>query len=45
MFAEAVTGQPTPQEAMASAEKRANRYYRVSLSDAPGGTRAFRSAR
>ena len=29
MFAEAVTGQATPQEAMEEAEKRANRYYRV----------------
>jgi multiple sugar transport system substrate-binding protein len=29
MFAEAVTGQFTPQEAMERAEKRANRYYRV----------------
>lgn len=29
MFAKAVTGQATPQEAMEEAEKRANRYYRV----------------
>ena len=29
MFAEAVTGQQTPQAAMERAEKRANRYYRV----------------
>ncbi len=29
MFAKAVTGQATPQEAMEDAEKRANRYYRV----------------
>ncbi len=29
MFASAVTGAETPEEAMASAEKRANRYYRV----------------
>ena len=29
MFAEAVTGQQTPQGAMERAEKRANRYYRV----------------
>jgi multiple sugar transport system substrate-binding protein len=29
MYAKAVTGQATPQEAMEEAEKRANRYYRV----------------
>jgi multiple sugar transport system substrate-binding protein len=29
MFAKAVTGQATPQEAIEEAEKRANRYYRV----------------
>ncbi|NNU62696.1 ABC transporter substrate-binding protein [Ochrobactrum soli] len=29
MFASAVTGASTPEEAVASAEKRANRYYRV----------------
>jgi len=29
MFAVAVTGQMTPEEAMAEAERRANRYYRV----------------
>lgn len=29
MFAAAVTGQKTPEEAAAEAEKRANRYYRV----------------
>ncbi|MBB5701285.1 multiple sugar transport system substrate-binding protein [Ochrobactrum daejeonense] len=29
MFAAAVTGASTPEEAVASAEKRANRYYRV----------------
>lgn len=29
MFASAVTGQKTPEEAVAEAEKRANRYYRV----------------
>jgi multiple sugar transport system substrate-binding protein len=29
MFAEAVTGQQTPQAAMERAEKRANRYYQV----------------
>ncbi|MBJ6133041.1 carbohydrate ABC transporter substrate-binding protein [Ochrobactrum sp. Q0168] len=29
MFASAVTGAATPEEAVASAEKRANRYYRV----------------
>ena len=29
MFAEAVTGQQTPQAAMERAEARANRYYRV----------------
>lgn len=29
MFASAVTGAETPEDAMASAEKRANRYYRV----------------
>ncbi|ASY65447.1 ABC transporter substrate-binding protein (plasmid) [Sinorhizobium sojae CCBAU 05684] len=29
MFAAAVTGQMTPEEAMAEAERRANRYYRV----------------
>ncbi|MBX3568128.1 MAG: carbohydrate ABC transporter substrate-binding protein [Rhizobiaceae bacterium] len=29
MYAEAVTGAATPQEAMEKAEKRANRYYRV----------------
>lgn len=29
MFASAVTGSATPEEAMAQAEKRANRYYRV----------------
>ncbi|TIU04665.1 MAG: carbohydrate ABC transporter substrate-binding protein, partial [Mesorhizobium sp.] len=29
MFAKAVTGQATAQEAMEEAEKRANRYYRV----------------
>ncbi|WP_137134057.1 ABC transporter substrate-binding protein [Rhizobium sp. FKY42] len=29
MFAAAVTGAATPEEAMAQAEKRANRYYRV----------------
>jgi multiple sugar transport system substrate-binding protein len=29
MYAKAVTGQATPQEAMEDAEKRANRYYRV----------------
>ncbi|MFC3165583.1 ABC transporter substrate-binding protein [Ciceribacter thiooxidans] len=29
MFASAVTGAATPEEAMAQAEKRANRYYRV----------------
>ena len=29
MFAKAVTGQATPQEAMEEADKRANRYYRV----------------
>ncbi|MBZ9725422.1 ABC transporter substrate-binding protein [Mesorhizobium sp. CO1-1-11] len=29
MFAKAVTGRATPQEAMEEAEKRANRYYRV----------------
>jgi multiple sugar transport system substrate-binding protein len=29
MYARAVTGQATPQEAMEEAEKRANRYYRV----------------
>lgn len=29
MYAKAVTGQATPQDAMEEAEKRANRYYRV----------------
>jgi multiple sugar transport system substrate-binding protein len=29
MFAEAVTGQSTPEDAIANAERRANRYYRV----------------
>ena len=29
MYAKAVTGQATPQEAIEEAEKRANRYYRV----------------
>jgi multiple sugar transport system substrate-binding protein len=29
MFAAAVTGQMTPEEAAAEAERRANRYYRV----------------
>jgi multiple sugar transport system substrate-binding protein len=29
MFASAVTGAATPEEAAAQAEKRANRYYRV----------------
>ena len=29
MFAAAVTGQKTPEEAAAEAEKRANRYYRI----------------
>jgi multiple sugar transport system substrate-binding protein len=29
MVAQAATGQATPEEAMAEAEKRANRYYRV----------------
>ena len=29
MFAEAATGQSTPEDAIAKAEKRANRYYRV----------------
>ena len=29
MFAAAVTGAATPEEAMAQAEKRANRYYKV----------------
>jgi len=29
MYARAVTGQATPEDAMAEAEKRANRYYRV----------------
>jgi multiple sugar transport system substrate-binding protein len=29
MFAEAVTGQRTPEDAIANAERRANRYYRI----------------
>jgi multiple sugar transport system substrate-binding protein len=29
MFAAAVTGAATPEEAAAQAEKRANRYYKV----------------
>ena len=29
MVAEAATGQQTPEEAAARAEKRANRYYKV----------------
>ena len=29
MFAEAATGQASPEDAVAKAEKRANRYYRV----------------
>ena len=29
MFASAVTGSVTPEEAATQAEKRANRYYRV----------------
>ena len=33
MFAKAVTGQATPQEAMEEAEKRANRYYRVLITE------------